>query len=109
MKTPINSNQRKALLLCLAKDYFDIGIFPELSSRMPKTEAWFRFISDVTGDNLPATMPLNRSLKIAALETLRSGFFNLNYFNTIIEQEEQRDRFLELMKMVSIADDEIKL
>lgn len=101
MKTPISSEQRKALMLSLASGSLDITIFPELASRMPKTVAWFTFISGVSGDNCPPAIPFDRQTKIAALKCLKTGYFILADFLPVIDTEEKRDRFLDLMVAAS--------
>jgi hypothetical protein len=97
MKTPISKDQRKALILSLASGSFDITIFPELAKRMPNTVTWFEFWQGVTGDNCPPTIPLSRQVKITLLKALKDGSIDMSSFTPIVEVEEKRNRFEELM------------
>ncbi|MDL2320028.1 hypothetical protein LJC45_02720 [Alistipes sp. OttesenSCG-928-B03] len=104
MKIPISSDQRKALLLSLAKGSFNIEVFPELAERMPNAVAWYSFISGISGEYHPAALPLDRPLKIAALKMLKSGYFNIADFTGVIEADKDKNYFLSLMQAASATD-----
>ena len=104
MKIPISSDQRKALLLSLAKGSFNIEVFPELAERIPNAVAWHRFIPGLYGEDHPAALPLDRSLKITALKTLKNGYFNIADFAGVVEADKDKNYFLDLMRASSVTD-----
>ena len=98
MKINITKQQRRALLLCLAKEQFDIDIIPEAGKQMPKVKGWFEFIDGLSDEKEKPTIPLNRELKITILKAVQTGVFDVLFIKSTIEAEEKRDRFLELMQ-----------
>lgn len=101
MKIPINNKQRKELVLCLVADKLNISIIPELAELLPNTVKWFEFWDGICKTYNEPTQPphinLDRNGKIAILNAIKRGFINLTDFAPLIEKEEKRERFIELM------------